>query len=149
MAKFSRNRNSTYVQFKRAYNKAVANFFDPSALVSEGVGDYLGTTLGGLAGSEVGRAAAAQTKARALRRSADPNERHNQTLAQQLEAARQIEDPRQQAAAIEKAQSRADYESAKLQRFAGLKGLSQQAGYTGLGATTGLLSNTLAHHWSN
>jgi hypothetical protein len=51
--------------------------------------------------------------------------------------------------AIEKAQSRADYESAKLQRVAGLKGLGQQAGYTGLGAATGLLGNTLAHHWNN
>jgi hypothetical protein len=149
MTKFTRKKDSTYIQFKKAYDKAVANFFDPSALVSEGVGDYLGTTLGGLAGSEVGRAAAAQTKARALRRSADPNERHNQTLAQQLEAARQLEDPRQQAMAIEKAQSRADYESAKLQRVAGLKGLGQQAGYTGLGAATGLLGNTLAHHWNN
>jgi len=149
MAKFFRKHNSTYSQFKRAYDKAVANFFDPSALVSEGVGDYLGTTLGGLAGSEVGRAAAAQTKAKALRRSADPTERHNQALTAQLEAAQQLEDPKQRASAIEKAQSKADYESAKLQRWAGLKGLGQQASYTGLGAVTGLLGNTVAHHWNN
>lgn len=63
MAKFSRKRNSTYIQFKRAYNQAVANFTDPVALASEG--------------------------------------------------------------------------------------LSQQAGYTGLGARAGLLGNTLAHHWKN
>ncbi|UQS94896.1 hypothetical protein Pam2_16 [Pseudanabaena phage Pam2] len=63
MAKFSRKRNSIYVEFKRAYNQAVANFIDPAALASEG--------------------------------------------------------------------------------------LSQQAGYTGLGAGAGLLGNTLAHHWNN
>ena len=149
MTKFSRKRNSTYVQFKRAYNQAVANFIDPAALVSEGVGDYLGIGLGGLAGAEIGRAGSAQIKAKALRRSADPNERHNQRLAAQLEAAQQIQDPVQRARAIEKAQSQADYESAKLQRWAGLKGGLLQAGYTGLGATTGLLGNTVAHHWNN
>jgi hypothetical protein len=149
MTKFSRKHNSTYVQFKKAYNQAVANFIDPSAIASEGIGDYLGLGLGSLAGAEIGRAGSAQIKAKALRRSADPNERHNQILAQQLEAAQQIQDPVQRARAIEKAQSQADYESAKLQRWAGLKGGLLQAGYTGLGATTGLLGNTIAHHWDN
>jgi hypothetical protein len=148
-AKFTRKHNSTYVQFKKAYNQAVANFIDPSAIASEGIGDYLGLGLGSLAGAEIGRAGSAQIKAKALRRSADPNERHNQILAQQLEAAQQIQDPVQRARAIEKAQSQADYESAKLQRWAGLKGGLLQAGYTGLGATTGLLGNTIAHHWDN
>jgi hypothetical protein len=149
MAKFTRKHNSTYVQFKKAYNKAVANFIDPAALASEGIGDYLGIGLGGLAGAEIGRAGSAQIKAKALRRSADPNERHNQMLAAQLEAAQQLQDPVQRARAIEKAKSQADYESAKLQRWAGLKGNLLQAGYTGLGATTGLLGNTIAHNWNN
>jgi hypothetical protein len=149
MAKFTRKHNSTYVQFKKAYNQAVANFIDPAALASEGIGDYLGIGLGGLAGAEIGRAGSAQIKAKALRRSADPNERHNQMLAAQLEAAQQIQDPVQRARAIEKAKSQADYESAKLQRWAGLKGNLLQAGYTGLGATTGLLGNTIAHNWNN
>jgi hypothetical protein len=149
ITKFTRKHNSTYVQFKKAYNQAVANFIDPSAIASEGIGDYLGLGLGSLAGAEIGRAGSAQIKAKALRRSADPNERHNQMLAAQLEAAQQIQDPLQRTRAIEKAQSQADYESAKLQRWAGLKGGLLQAGYTGLGATTGLLGNTIAHHWNN
>ena len=149
MTKFTRKYNSTYIQFKRAYNQAVANFIDPSAIASEGIGDYLGLGLGGLAGAEIGRAGSAQIKAKALRRSADPNERHNQVLAAELKAAQQIQDPAQRARAIEKAQSKADYESAKLQRYAGLKGGLLQAGYTGLGAATGIVGNTIAHHWNN
>lgn len=150
VAKFSRKRNSTYVQFKQAYTQAVANFEYGAVSPEEFKGDLFGLGVGTLAGSEVGRAFAAKTKANALRRSADPNERHNQVLATQLEAAQQIQDPRQRARAIEKAQSQADYESAKIQRVARLKGFGQQALGAGLGVGAGyggVLANTMANHW--
>lgn len=150
VAKFSRKRDSTYVQFKQAYTKAVANFEYGAMSPEEFKGDLFGLGVGTLAGSEVGRAFATKTKANALRRSADPNERHNQMLTAQLEAAQQIQDPRQRAAFISKAQSQADYESAKIQRVAGLKGFGQQALGVGLGVGAGyggVLANTMANHW--
>lgn len=52
MTKFIRNRNSTYIQFKRAYNKAVAEFGVIDAIRGSSVKQRLGVSAGlaGLAG---------------------------------------------------------------------------------------------------
>jgi len=58
MAKFSRKRNSIYVEFKRAYNQAVANFASPPSLLSAmpnavKIGAGIGGGIGLLQGSGV------------------------------------------------------------------------------------------------
>jgi len=139
MTKFTRKHNSTYVQFKRAYNKAVAEF----GFGEELLGDYVGGTVGGWVGKEVGRGARAESIAKGIRRSADPREKHNQILAAKLEAAQQIEDPVQRERVMKQAQKEADYNSAKIQRFAEIKGGLRQTGLSALGVGSGVLGNTI------
>jgi hypothetical protein len=139
MTKFTRKHDSTYIQFKRAYNKAVAEF----GFSEELLGDYVGGTVGGWVGKEIGRGARAESIAKGIRRSVDPREKHNQILAAKLEAAQKIEDPVQRERVMKQAQKEADYNSAKIQRFAEIKGGLRQTGLSALGVGSGVLGNTI------
>jgi hypothetical protein len=143
MTKFSRKRDSTYARFCAGYTQAVANF----SLIEENSGrdTLIGIGSGALAGSEIGRAMGSQTIARGLRKSADPNSRHNLELARKLAEAEQVQDPNLKAKLIRNAQSEADYKSARIQSVSGLLGGAQRVGGGVLGAGTGLLGATIGH----